>query len=366
MQVPFVDLHAQYLSIQPQIDNAISRAIRETDFIGGATVSSFEKEFAAFVGVKHCIACGNGTDSLEMILQALGIGPGDEVIVPAHSWISTSEAVSFIGARPVFVDTHPEYYTLLPDLLQGALSPATRAIMPVHLCGLAAPMEAILSFAHQHQLFVIEDCAQAHGSHVNGKPVGSMGIAGSFSFYPGKNLGAYGDGGAVVTNDDALAEKIRMIGNHGQKGKHNHLIEGRNSRLDALQAAILRAKLPHLAGWNAQRRSAAARYRELLNGLPITLPLERPGHGHVYHLFVIQTDQRDALMAFLADRGVQTAVHYPKALPALPCYDGKYDLNLYPHALQYTQCIVSLPMYAEITPEQQQYVADCIKAFFKV
>lgn len=366
MQVPFVDLHAQYLSIQQEIDGAIARAIRDTDFIGGSTVSAFEKEFAAFVGVKHCIACGNGTDSLEMILQALGIGPGDEVIVPAHSWISTSEAVSFIGARPVFVDTHPAFYTMLPDKLEAALSPATRAIMPVHLCGLAAPMEAIMTFAQQHQLVVIEDCAQAHGSHVNGKPVGSIGIAGSFSFYPGKNLGAYGDGGAVVTNDDTLAEKIRMIGNHGQKGKHNHVIEGRNSRLDALQAGILRVKLPYLRQWNTQRQAAAAVYRELLSGLPLTLPIEMPGHGHVYHLFMIQVDNRDQFMSFLATKGIQTAVHYPRALPALPCYQGKYDLALYPHALHYTHRIVSLPMYAEITPEQQQVVANAIKEFLGV
>ena len=239
MKIPFVDLYAQYVSIKPDIDAAIEKTIKNSSYIGGQAVKDFEKAFASYLGLSNVIACANGTDSIEILLQSFGVGKGDEVIVPAASWISTSEAVSSVGATPVFVDIEAEYYTINPALIEAAITPKTKAIIPVHLYGHPADMPAIMKIAEKHKLVVIEDCAQSHGARINGQIVGSFGNAASFSFYPGKNLGAYGDAGAMATNDDAVAEKARMIANHGQKGKHHHIMEGRNTRHDGLQAAIL-------------------------------------------------------------------------------------------------------------------------------
>lgn len=364
MSVPFVDLYAQYLTIKSEIDEAIGTVIRETAFISGKYAAQFEQAFAAYTGQKYCIACGNGTDSIEMLLQAMGIGVGDEVIVPAISWISTSEAVSAIGATPVFVDIDPEYYTLNPALIEAAITPRTKAIIPVHLYGQAADMPAIMAIASRHNLRVLEDCAQAHGAMVGGKMVGTFGDCASFSFYPGKNLGAYGDAGGMTTNSEEIATTARMIANHGQQGKHNHLREGRNSRLDGLQGAILGVKLPYLEQWTAARIAHAARYTELLTGAThLALPATRPDSRHVFHLYVIRTADRKALQARLHEVGIETAVHYPTALPFLKCYEHRgFTPAQFPVAAQYQHEILSIPMFAELTEGQIQTVIAALKA----
>ncbi len=363
MNVPFVDLYAQYKSIQTSIDAAIAAVIRETSFIGGATVQQFEKDFAAYTGISHVIGCANGTDSLEILLQCYGIGAGDEVIVPAASWISTSEAVSAVGATPVFVDIEAEYYTIDPAQVEPAISPRTRAIIPVHLYGHPADMPAIMAIAEKHSLIVIEDCAQSHGATINGKITGSFGHAASFSFYPGKNLGAYGDAGCMATNDADIASKARMIANHGQQGKHNHLMEGRNSRLDGLHAAVLSAKLPYLEEWTRKRIAHAAGFGEVLGNARVALPQVKEGYLHVYHLYVIRTDKRELLQKTLKDAGVDTAIHYPTALPFLKCYEQRgFQPSQFPVASQYQSQILSLPMYAELEEAQIAYIADIIKS----
>jgi dTDP-4-amino-4,6-dideoxygalactose transaminase len=292
----------------------------------------------------------------------MGIGAGDEVIVPAISWISSSEAVSSVGARPVFVDLEPNYYTINPALIEAAITPRTKAIMPVHLYGHPADMEAIMLIAQKHGLRVIEDCAQSHGATINGKKAGTFGDAASFSFYPGKNLGAYGDAGAVATNDEALAKSVRRMANHGQEGKHNHVSEGRNSRLDGLQAAILNVKLPYLASWTHARIKHAALYTELLQGSNVTLPTNRLGTQPVYHLYVIRTKDRATMQAKLKAAGVDTAIHYPTALPFMPCYNGHgHTTSDFPVAAQYQDEILSIPMYAELTEAAIRYVVEQIK-----
>lgn len=365
MKVEFVDLHRQYLSIKEETDKAIAGIINSASFVGGEEVKSFEEAFASYVGVKYCIGCANGTDSIEILLQAMGIGRGDEVIVPSHSWISTAEAVSTVGAIPVFVDTIPLRYTIDPSRIEETITSKTKAIIPVHLGGLPAEMDEIMAIATKHRLFVLEDCAQAHGAVYKGKRVGSIGHAASFSFYPGKNLGAYGDAGGMVTNDPAIAEKARMIGNHGQKGKHNHLIEGRNSRLDTLQAAVLNVKLPHLDKWNSLRRQHAKLYFNLLSGIDLGLP-DYPSYSRaVYHLFIIQSRKRDELAEFLKAGGVSTGIHYPKMLPFLPPYKKSTYEALFPVSRNYQDKILSLPMFAELLEAEIKSVADNIERFLQ-
>ena len=363
MNVPFVDLKAQYLTIKNDIDATIQDCILNTHFIGGDKVKNFEKEFAAYLGLSHVMACANGTDSIEILLQAMGIGAGDEVIVPSHSWISTSEAVSAIGATPVFVDTCADY-TIDVTQIEAKITAHTKCIIPVHLTGLPADMGAIMAIAKKHNLKVMEDCAQSHGAMFQGKMVGTFGDCASFSFYPGKNLGAYGDAGCMATNDDALAAKARMIANHGQLTKHDHRMEGRNSRLDALQAAILSVKLPHLAAWTKARQAKAARYIQLLSGVNgVTLPIVKEGREPVWHLFVIQVDNRSKVMEGLKAAGIETAVHYPTPLPNMPCYEyirAKSDAT-YPVATGYCGRILSLPIYPEITEEQMVHVVETLK-----
>ncbi|MFT3846483.1 MAG: DegT/DnrJ/EryC1/StrS family aminotransferase [Lacibacter sp.] len=367
MKVPFVDLYAQYQRIKPSVDAAIEHTILHSAYIGGAAVKEFETSFAAYCGVKHVVACANGTDSLEIILKAWGIGEGDEVIVPAHSWISTSEAVGNVGATPVFVDVEADYFTINPLLIERAITERTKAIIPVHLCGHPADMPAIMSIAEKYGLKVMEDCAQSHGAAIQGKRTGTFGHAASYSFYPGKNLGAYGDAGCMTTDDDALAETIRMIANHGQKGKHNHQIEGRNSRLDGLQAAVLLAKLPHLEQWTEERISNAAYYTKLLEGSVVKTPVVKEGYRHVYHLYVIKTNQREALVQLLKENGIDTAVHYPTALPFLPCYSNmNHRPEDFPAAFANQSTILSIPLYAELTPEQMEKVSAVIRSFSHV
>ena len=364
-KIHFVDLHKQYLTIKPEIDAAIAHTIKNTAFVGGESIKKFEQSFAKYIGLKHCIACANGTDSIEILLQGMGIGKGDEVIVPATSWISTSEAVSAVGAKPIFVDIEPEYYTINPDLIAEKITPNTKAIIPVHFYGQAADMPKIMEIAEKHNLKVLEDCAQAHGATIDGQIVGSFGDCASFSFYPGKNLGAYGDAGAMLTNNGELAKKVRMIANHGQIEKHNHQIEGRNSRLDGLQAAILNVKLPYLDTWNYKRIENSKVYNLLLKDTKeVILPKIRKNGKHVFHLYVIRSQRRDALKVNLASLGIETAIHYPTALPFMPCYASYgHSPKDFPVAYRCQNEFLSLPMFPELTEAEIRIVSEMVDDF---
>lgn len=361
LTVPFVDLKAQYHSIKSEIDRAIAQVIENTAFIKSPYIAEFERSFASYLGIKHCIGCANGTDAIEIALRALGIGPGDEVIVPANTWISTAEAVTTAGATVVFVDNHPEYYSIDPTKIEEKITPRTKAIIPVHLYGHPADMAPIMELARHYKLRVIEDCAQCHGSTYQGKTTGTFGDIATFSFFPGKNLGAYGDAGGIVTNDDELARVCRMVGDHGRLGKYDHGLEGRNSRLDGLQAAILSAKLPHLPAWTAARKKNAARYDSLLSHLDIPRPIVRPDSSHVFHLYVVQVPERERVQEQLLAAGVATGIHYPIALPFLSAYKhlGHTPAD-FPVAHRGMSRILSLPMYAELTEEQLAHVARCL------
>jgi dTDP-4-amino-4,6-dideoxygalactose transaminase len=366
MKIPFVDLRAQYESIKQAIDTAIKSVIEETAFIGGKYVKSFEQDFATLYGVKNVVSCANGTDSLYIIMKMLGIGEGDEVITVANSWISSSETISQAGAKPVFVDVDPVYYSMDEKLLESAITKNTKAVIAVHLQGQMCAIETIHDICKKHGLFLIEDCAQSHFSETNGIRAGLRGIAGSFSFYPGKNLGAYGDAGCIITNDDTLAEKCRMFANHGALKKHHHLIEGINSRLDGLQAAILSAKLPSILQWTEARITNAALYDKHLSGISqIRTPAQRPGTKHSFHLYVLRAERRDGLMEFLKTQGIETAIHYPTALPNLPCYAylGNTPAQ-FPVATQLQSEILSLPLYPELAEEQIAFVAGTIRRFY--
>ena len=365
MKVPFVDLGAQYQAHKEEFDAALARVIEKTAFIGGAAVREFESSFAERLGVSHCVACGNGTDAIYIALRMLGVGPGDEVITTASTWIATSETVSQTGARPVFVDVD-EYFLLDVEAVEKAISPRTRAIIPVHLYGQPAEMDALVKLCNEHKLFLIEDCAQAHFARWNDQHVGTFGDIATFSFYPGKNLGAWGDAGAVVTRDEELALKCRMFANHGALIKHEHQIEGINSRMDGLQASLLAAKLQHIGDWTAQRRGAAAAYSELLAGVgDVQTPKVREQAKHVFHLYVIKTEYRDELREFLAGQGVQTGIHYPTPVPLLEAYSSIVpDTSLFPNASRDSSQILSLPMFPELSQAQIEYVSDQIKAFF--
>ena len=363
--VPFADLHAQYLSIKTQIDAAIADVIQNSAFVRGPHVEHFESAFAAAIGVEHCVSCGNGTDSLFIAMHALGVGLGDEVIVPAQSWISTSETVTQAGGNVVFCDTDGDTYTIDPAQIEAKITSRTVGIIPVHLYGQAADMDAIMVIAAKHKLWVLEDCAQAHLARYKGRMVGTFGNAASFSFYPGKNLGAMGDAGAVVTDDQALAERMAMFARHGGLTKGDHRIEGINSRLDGMQAAILSVKLPHLAGWTLRRQEIAAEYGQLLSHIPgLTLPTTAARREHVYHLYVVRHEQRDELARHLKERGIQTVINYPVALPFLPAY-ARYGHapEDFPNANCHQSCVLSLPIFPEMTSGQIQAVSDAIKGF---
>jgi dTDP-4-amino-4,6-dideoxygalactose transaminase len=365
MAVKFLDLYGQYLKIQNDIDVAISRVLKNTSFIGGEEVEAFEAEFGEWIG-SHCVACANGTDALEILLEAMGIGHGDEVLVPALTWISTAEAVTRVGAVPVFVDVLPQYYTLNPDQARKKICSKTKGIIPVHLYGLPANMNELMSLAEEFDLKVIEDCAQAHGATYEGKNVGTIGHAAAFSFYPGKNLGAYGDAGAMVTANESLAKQARMIARHGQLQKHDHQLEGRNSRLDGIQAAILRAKLPYLCQWIKARRNVAKQYEYRLELLDFTLPKIPQNSSHAFHLYVIQCADRDALKMHLDSAGIQTGIHYPKALPFTKIYQERFhhSPNDFPVAYGLQSQILSLPMGDHITIQSIEEVSNAIKRFY--
>lgn len=354
MKIPFVDLKAQYESIKIQIDKAISDVIVDTAFIGGKGnkyVQQFEESFANYIGAQYCIGCANGTDSLEILLKSFGVGVGDEVIVPANSWISTSEAVSAVGAHPVFVDSHPVYYTIDSAGIENKITSKTKVIIPVHLYGLPAEMDEIMVIAKKHDLIVIEDCAQSHGAIYKGRKTGTIGHASSFSFYPGKNLGAYGDAGCIITNNEEIAYKARMIANHGQKEKHNHIIEGRNSRLDGIQAAILNVKLSYIEKWTEARRNNVAIYNMYLkSNTGIQTPIEPSYSHHVYHLYVIQLHNRSEVISRLKESNIESAIHYPVALPFLKCYQHlQHRPQNFPISSGQMPKILSLPMFPELT-----------------
>jgi dTDP-4-amino-4,6-dideoxygalactose transaminase len=365
MNVPFVDLKAQYQSIKSEIDPAIQTVLNETAFVGGKYVEGFEKAFAEKFGVKHCVSCANGTDAIYITLKALGIGPGDEVITVANSFIATSETITQTGAKPVFVDID-RYFHIDAAKIEAKITPKTKAVIPVHLFGQAADLDAIKAVCDKHKLHLVEDCAQSHFSTYKGRPTGTTGIAGTFSFYPGKNLGAYGDGGAIISNDDAFARQARLFACHGSLQKYVHEIEGINSRLDSLQAVILKIKLGHIDDWNKARNSHALKYNELLAGLkPVETPQLRPGTFHIFHLYVIRAERRDDLAAHLKTQGVATGIHYPYALPLMPAYKylGHTPAD-FPVAAGWQEQILSLPMYPELADDQIAYVADAIKAFY--
>jgi len=363
MQVPFVDLHKQYLSIKNEIDGAIEDVIKNTAFIKGKYVQEFENNFAEKYGVKHCIGVANGTDAIFITLKMLGIGNGDEVITVANSWISTSETISNTGAIPVFVDIEPDYYSIDVSRIEEKITSKTRAIIPVHLYGQPADIKIIQQICEKYNLFLIEDCAQAHFSKFENKFVGTYGDVATFSFYPGKNLGAFGDAGCIITDNDQLAEKCRMYANHGALTKHQHIIEGVNSRLDGLQAAIINAKLPYIDSWNEKRLQNALYYNELLKDLPgIVTPKIKNNCKHIFHLYVIRSKKRDEISEFLNQNGVQTAIHYPTALPFMQAYKYlQYEESDLPIAFQFQKEILSLPMYPELAKEQIEYVVKLIR-----
>ena len=365
MNIPFVDLKIQYLNIKSESDNAIFSGIEETAFIKGRFVTNFEKEFADIYGAKHCVSVANGTDSIYVILKMLGIKEGDEVITVANSWISTSETISQTGATPVFIDTD-EYFTIDVTKIEEKITSKTKAIIPVHMYGQMADVIKVEEICKKHNLYMVEDCAQSHFSELEGIRAGLRGVAASFSFFPGKNLGAYGDAGCILSNNDDLADKFRMYANHGALIKHQHKIEGINSRLDGLQAAILSVKLKYIIEWTQKRIAVADLYSELLSDVNnVSLPLRRANSKHSYHLYVIKAESRDELRAFLQDNGIACEIHYPTPLPFLAAY--KY-LNCnpedYPTVLENQSKILSLPVYPEISKEQITYIVNKIKEFY--
>jgi dTDP-4-amino-4,6-dideoxygalactose transaminase len=365
--IPIASAAAQYATIKGEMDAAVHRVLESGWFILGDEVRAFEQEFAAYCGTAYAVGVGNGTDALMLALRALDIGLGDEVITVAMTAAFGAFAITMAGATPVFVDIEPTTANMDPILLEAAITLRTKAIMPVHLYGQAADLGAIMAIAERHGIPVVEDAAQAHGARYDGKRVGSIGTIAGFSFYPSKNLGAAGDGGAVTTNDPALAERVAMLRNGGQRGKYEHLIQGVNSRLDEMQAAVLRVKLAHLDDWNAARRRHAHRYDELLAGSGVELPEERRGaapEGHVWHLYAVRHPRRDALAAYLKERGIGTGVHYPTALHMQPAFAS---LGLGPGAFPVSERQareeLSLPLYPEMTADDVAYVADAVRAF---
>ena len=362
MQIPLVDLKAQYVDTKSEIDAAIQRVVENTNFILGQEVANFEQAFARYVGAKGAVGVASGTSALFLSLLACGIGPGDEVITTAHTFMATAEVISQRGARPVFVDIDPRTYNIDPAQVEDAITPHTKAILPVHLYGQPAHMEPLLDIAQRHNLWLIEDAAQAHGAEYRGQRCGTIGHLACFSFYPGKNLGAYGDAGAVTSNDEALLSRVRTLRNHGRIGKYEHAEIGYGERLDALQAAILGAKLPHLDAWNEARRAHARLYNEWLADCDVVTPYESPEVRHVYHLYVLRTPQRETMLAHLKSREISAGIHYPLPLHRQPAYlkQGYGNVSL-PVTERLAQEVLSLPMYPELSAEQIAYVTQAVK-----
>jgi len=359
MKVPFVDLKSLHSELREELHEAFDRVLGQSCFVLGPEVEQFEKKFAEYVGCTHCIALNSGTAALHLVLAALGVGPGDEVITVPHTFIATAEAITAAGARPVFVDIDPVSYTMDPSLLEDIITPRTRAIIPVHLYGQAADMDPILEIGQRRGIPVIEDSCQAHGARYRGRYAGSLGAAGCFSFYPGKNLGACGEGGAVTTDDDKLANRIRMWRDHGSSKKYEHEFPGLNMRMEGLQGAILSLKLKYLDRWNDQRRSAAAAYDEAFADAEIIVPVELPDRHHVYHLYVIQSGNRDELRQKLAEAGIESGLHYPIPLHVQEAYRSLgYREGDFPVTERIKRRILSLPIYPGITTEAIEAVAS--------
>ncbi len=366
--IPLVDLVAQYYSIQSEMDDAIAGVIHSGRFIGGEEVRKFAIKFAGFSNVPYCVPCANGTDSLEIALAALGIGKGDEVIIPAFSFVATLEAVCNVGATPVLCDIDPIRYTMDAANVESVMTEKTRAIIPVHLYGQIADMHPLMLLAGRNNFYVIEDAAQAHGAEYNGQVAGSIGHMGSFSFYPGKNLGAYGDAGAITMNDEELYNRAFKIANHGRTSKYDHEIVGRNSRMDAIQAAVLSVKLEHIREWNKSRFEIANRYIQLLENIDqITLPVINEQSKSVFHLFVIRVpkEKRAELIKYLAQHSIETGIHYPISLSKLKVTTEQLKIvTSCPQSEKASEEVVSLPMYPELTEEQQEYICNHIQDFF--
>jgi len=366
MKVPLLDLTRQYAAIEPQVKDAIDDVLSTQHFILGPKVKQLEDKIAAFCGAKYAVACASGSDALLLSLMALGVGYGDEVITTPFTFFATAGSVSRLGATPVFVDIDEETYNIDGDLIEAAVTDRTKAIIPVHLFGQCADMDWINSIAARHNLPVIEDAAQAIGALYNGRPAGSLATLGAFSFFPTKNLGAYGDGGIITTSDQDLYEKLSILRVHGSKPKYYHKVIGVNSRLDALQAAILLAKLPFLQEWNEARRSNASHYSGLLEGLPVITPTEDPDCRHIYNQYTIRLEHRDKLIEFLKEKGVGTEIYYPVPLHLQECYAGLgYAEGSLPVSEKAAREVVSLPIFPELTAEEREYVVKCITEFIR-
>ena len=362
-KIPFVDLKLQLSSIRKEIDDNLNDVLDNTAFILGPWAKKFEEEFASFIGVKHCIGCGNGTDALILAMRAMDINSGDEVITVTNSFIATGEAISDVGAHPVFVDPDQDNYLMTASSLEAAITEKTKLIVPVHLYGQTADMDPILEIARKHGIKVLEDSAQAHGAKNRGRNAGTMGDIATFSFYPGKNLGAFGDAGAVVTNDDQLAAKVKLLRNHGSKDKYYHHLSGYNSRLDGIQAAVLSVKLKHLESWNARRREIAAIYqRELQEVKKIKLPKAEDYNQPIWHLYVIQVPERAKVKEALASKGIASGIHYPVPLHEQPVYENlEYKPDDLPNAHKAAPRLLSLPIYPELTDQQCLYICESLK-----
>jgi len=360
--IPLVDLKAQYQSIRPEIDAAVARVLESGQFILGEEVEAFEQAFAVYCGTSEAIGVNSGTSALHLAFLAAGIGPGAEVITVPFTFVATIASIVYAGARPILVDIDPVHYTLDPEKLEQAITPRTKAIVPVHLYGQSADMDPILDIARRYNVMVIEDAAQAHGAEYKGRRCGSIGAMACFSFYPGKNLGAYGEGGAVVTNDAALARRIRTLRSWGEERRYEHTVKGFNYRMDAIQGAILGVKLRHLAAWTKQRRSRAHEYRRALTGTEMTLPAERSGAKHVFHVYAVRAAQRDAWRTRLTELGIQTGVHYPVPLHLQPAHrDLGYKRGDFPVSEQVAAEILSLPMFPELTDPQIDTIASAVR-----
>lgn len=368
MKIPFLDLTTQYLSIKSEIDAAIQNVVNETSFIKGKYVEEFERNFSEKLNAKYCIGVGNGTDALTIALRSLGVGKNDDVITVANSFVATSEAITNSGAKVTFVDCHPKTYTIDVSKIEEKITKKTKAIIPVHLYGQAAEMDEIIEIAKKNNLFIIEDAAQAHLTEYKHKIVGTLSDVSTFSFYPSKNLGAYGDAGAILTNNAKIANEAKMFANHGRISKYDHEFEGYNSRLDGIQGAILNVKLNYLAKWTSARRNAAHTYNKLLGDIEeIIIPYEASHVKSVFHLYVIRTKKRTELLTFLKRNGISAGIHYPIALPNLTAYKYLgYNKQDFPIASCYQDQILSLPLFPEITDEQIKYVVDKIKEFFQI
>ena len=364
--IPLVDLTTQYESLKPQILDSIATVLGSMQLFMGPNTQAFEREFAAFTGAEHAIGVAEGTTALHLALMTCGVGPGDEVITVAHTFMATVEAIMLVGAKPVFVDIDPQTYTMDVQQVEEHMTARTRAIIPVHLYGQPADMDPLMEVAERYGLWVIQDACQAHGALYQGRPIGRLGHMATYSFYYSKNLGAYGEAGMVTTNDDELAQRLRLLRDHGSRERYQHEVVGMNGRLDEIQAAILRVKLPHLAAWNAQRRANAARYTRLLADLDTVVPPNIADYAtHVFHLYVLRVQQRDELMAYLKDRGIGVGIHYPVPCHLQPAVHSLgYHVGDLPVTEDVAASILSLPMYPELTTDQATYIIDAIKAFY--